>query len=68
MKSFVQANFIVLFSICQVEAILLVHQSARLGLSFPNLEGFFISVSLVYALNVDRDLSRITLNGKRNYA
>ena len=68
MKSFVQANFIVLFSICQVEAILLVHQSARLGLSFPNLEGLFISVSLVYALNVDRDLSRITLNGKRNYA
>ena len=67
MKSLVQAHFIILFSTCQVEAILLVHQSARLGLSFPNLEGLFKSVSLKDTLDVDWNHSGITLNGKRNY-
>ena len=64
MKSFIQANLIILLSICQVEAILLVHQSTRFGLSLPNLEGFLKRVSLEDTIDVNRDFSGLAFNGK----
>ena len=54
-------------SICQVEAILLVHQSTRFRLSLPNLEGFLKRVSLEDTIDVNRDFSGLAFNGKRNY-
>ena len=67
MKSFIQANLIILLSTCQVEAILLIHQSTRFGLSFPNLQGFLKCISLEDTIDVDRDFSGLALNGKWNY-
>ena len=58
MQSLVQANFIISFSIRQIEAILLIHQGARFGLAFPDLEGLFIRVTLVDAMDVSQTVYR----------